>query len=324
MKRFNSERGRSVMVAVNFNRDPRHLVETAINLCKRTGLGLHLTHIVEPWVGLIETGLMPYPDLSSSIDAEALEKAKRDLAELAESLPGQVGVTFNARLGRVVDALIEESQAVQAALVLIGTSPSLTKFVPKGLSSALSMLGNSRVPVLALPYSKSIDFAAADLGILVCDNLAEEGASAFDWAVDLAYATEGTLHHLHVNSLDASYIESALTMAAASTYRQINPPLTTENFLTSLTSLIEGRMQERGRRHRSKQEFTELKYEPYIVTGDVQEAMANFIDERKESIDLIVFGQHQTLHRKPFLIGQVPFRRMLAQDHPILVVPARR
>ena len=59
-------------------------------------------------------------------------------------------------------------------------------------------------------------------------------------------------------------------------------------------------------------------YESRVVVGDVFEGITS--TEEDYSPDIVAFGRHKTLHRRPLGIGRVPFHAMLNLAVPILVV----
>jgi hypothetical protein len=60
-------------------------------------------------------------------------------------------------------------------------------------------------------------------------------------------------------------------------------------------------------------------YSAKVYFGEVTEQLARCVDEIKP--DVVIFGRHELVHRKPFGIGKLPFYSMLNVGTPLIVAP---
>jgi len=324
--RFNQKDGSCISVAINFDENSQHLIKTAVSLCRATKAKLRLVHSCEVWTyhAPYSGGFLPIADLMQIANFEEVRKAESRLRELAETVAEDVVVETKLLNGKAAKALIADAVANDVRLILVGAPGLLKKFVPTGFSTTLGLLANATVPVLAIPYGTELNFAQTDLGILVCDSLSGSDQTLVEAAMNFAGALSGSVIHAHINGLGRDQLEAMINMAAASGYTALNPETSVDDLIQAHNEVLERRMGERVRDMAPRLRKAGGKYAARVVSGGVEEQLDKLLATAASEAKIVAFGQHQTLHRKPFSLGRLPYRAMLRQDRPLLIIPTAK
>ena len=324
MSRSFMEHREYITVAVAFDAHTMSLTELASNLCIATGKKLCLLHVVEPWADHPHSKAFGEVDnlwnVTQAVETNARELALSRLGEVALSVPPEIAVKKVVVGGKSVDMICKEVESIGTCLLLVGGRHSSMKFLPKGLSTALSLMVASPVPLLVIDTAKEFKFDTKGMRFLLSDDLSEHSETAVEFTFDLAAALRNSeIHHVHVNGLSFESLEAGLNTAAATSHTPINSSASIDDVYSALLNSIDKKMNARALDQKDYLEASGGSYTSQVTTGNVSEEIQKVAERVKP--DITVFGRHHTLHTKPFFIGRVPFRSMLNQSGPILIVP---
>lgn len=321
-----AERARYITVAVGFDRHTLPLTTYATHLCQKFGKDLCLLHVVEPWLdrphSVPQGESDPLWNVTQAVEANARDLAIRKLEELGSEIPPQVKVLRRVVRGRTIPALCQEALSIGSMMLLVGADVENLKFIPKGLSTALSLMMSSPVPVLVANTAHLKTEIPPTGTFMVADDLSPESEEALEFAFDLAVAQgKSALYHVHVNGLTFEALKSGLMTAAASAHSPVNGQATAEIVFDSLVSGLEDTLNKRCQNARDYLEAGGGSYHPKVLTGHVAKKITAEAEVLKP--DILIFGRHHAYHKHPFFLGRVPLRTMLACHVPILVVPSQ-
>ena len=299
-------------------------LKAATSLCKRTGMRLRLVSAIEP---ALMYNLQFQP--SEMYDFTAISRAESDdlkaqmedeLLQYAKTLELDSKVETAVIVGQAAQVVLSDAVVSGASLIVTGATNGSHRFVPKGLSTALTLMAESPIPVLVVKENSQLNFHGKSLNIVVADDLSAHCERAVLDAFDLAVALGDTdVHHVYANSLTmenfARNVEKLRELRKDDAAAYISP---TDLWEKTHSNLHE-RLQLRAPGRALFLEAAGGHYWPEIRDGSVESALEKAIETT--SPDLIVFGRHQSFHRRPFAIGRVPFHFMMSIDRPILVVP---
>lgn len=320
-----SQSSGGIVVAVNFDDAALGLIHHASLLAKRLDLSLRFVHAVEPVFNYATTS--PYPvyleEFSSTLDDAMKEKqrvAEQKLKSLVETAYSRFPVTMKALpTPFVTEAVLSEATSMGATLVVCGVAPTKRGGVG-GFSTALSLMTHSSIPVLVFRAGVEVDWAAPSLRLLVADDCRESGLAALRAAFKIAGKSEkAVVHHMHAADLSSEDVKLFSQAALARSGSPIAEGLTGETLFANLKKEVEGLLDKRATTSMSGGRPANVSYEAHFVSGDVTDAVSREAEHFKPHV--IVFGRHQTVHRRPFAIGSVPFRTMLSHDQPVLMAP---
>jgi nucleotide-binding universal stress UspA family protein len=311
--------GAKVVVAIGNEQQAGATLEAAVSLCRRTGMSLRLVHVVEPtFAGSFASH--PFGDF---VSMEALEKTHEEGLLAAESRLKELvhrtdvaGTTTNVVAGRPAEGVIADAIASRATLIMAGTGRAGHRFIFKGFSTAVSLMAQAPIPVLIVPTGVTLDFGREGLRFLLADDLREQsdgaGLAAFALA---ALCPRSELLHVHVDPLSGDHLIRLLgsTMnRLPRDARDIGPT----DLLEQAHRHVEGQLAARAKGRREVLEAQGGRYQAAPLTGDAVEVLEQAIG--KWCPDVIVFGRHQTIHRRPFLLGRIPFRAMLSAQRAVM------
>lgn len=314
-----------LVVAVNFNAHMPALLKQATSLCEASGMDLHIFHALDTTpMGLVlnDMGHGMSEDFFRPYEEKALKDAKTKLSEYAQNLECRVKITIEVTTGSPAEGAVSEVLAHDAKLILCGAAAKSYRYVPKGYSTALTLMAISPVPVLIITEGHNIDFKSKSLKLLVSDDLRPETASLVDGAFSfISSIGGGHVHHVYVNPLTIATISSAMSAA-----REESAEDTKELSPTDLYAKAGDYLQRKvsARAASSKKNFGTWPgtYTSKVLTGGVSEHLESEIEMFKP--DICAFGRHNLVHHNPFAFGSLSFRTMLSQGLPIFIVPPQR
>lgn len=318
--------GACVTVAVGFDRHSLPLTEAAVALCKRTGKTLCLVHVVEPWFD--HSGSTPFGDddplwnVTQAVETSSRDKAKRNLDELATIVPADVRVLMRVDSGKPAERIAVIANEVGTCLLMVGVDTSNIRFVSRGFSTAMSLMVSSPVPVLVVDTAVVSGAAifGASTRLVLADDLGPSSEAAVEFAFAFAAALGRTdIHHVHVNGLTFSALNAGLDTARAAARSHGDPGVDATRVFDALISDLEKRLEHRCDTSRDYLEAAGGTCRSEVLTGTVTEELGGEI----ESFDphLLVLGRHHAYYTKPFFIGRLPYRAMLAYKRPLIIVP---
>jgi nucleotide-binding universal stress UspA family protein len=313
-----------VVVAVAFDRHTMSLCHAAAELCRKTGKKLCLAHVIEPWAELPTSRAFGSDDPLWNV-TQAVEASSRDLAqgrfdEFVPVLALDSEVRREIRSGKPAAELAEVAAEIGAALLLVGADYGNLRFLPRGFSTAMSLMVSSPCPVCVMDGKMETRFLHDPARLLLADDLGPEAEAAVAFGYGLAAAMDKSeIHHVHVNGLTFDTLRAGLSTAAATAHTPLNAVASSEDVYDALISRLKEKLETRAQPHRDYLEAAGGQLVTEVLTGEVNEqigALTASVDP-----DLLIFGRHQAYHTRPFFIGRLPFRQMLAQRRPIVIVP---
>ncbi len=319
-----------ITVAVAFDRHSTPLVRLGAELCLRTGKKLNLLHVVEPWMDRAHSHPFadegsPLWDVTLAVETRAKDLAERNLDEIITTVPPHVVIEKTILFGKPAETIGRGAEEAGSALLLIGADSKAKTFQWRGISTALSLLAGSDVPVMAVDtelYAASGGsiFPNEKLTILLADDMSPEAESAVALAFDLGTLSGRTvLHHLHVNGMTPENLRSGLETAAAASHTPIDTSKSFGDVFSALDRHLQDQLAARAAPFREYLEAAGGLYVPEVLTGNVKTELAAYVDAVRP--DVLIFGRHRTLHTRPFFLGRLPFAAMMALHKPLVVVP---
>ncbi|MEZ4743788.1 MAG: universal stress protein [Bdellovibrionota bacterium] len=325
-----SGKNRHIVAGIKFTPTTTDYIKSTISLARRSNMSLKFTHIVEPWNQgpMVYSNTSPTQRLSTLNEESRLKSAKKRLDEAIKPFLKEYDIETSVHIGQVAETLKSEALTSRASLLVCGIKPIAHKFVPKGFTTALELITSSSIPVLALPEEKIYDFAGdkkqeKKLTILVCDDLSPSSHDALPTAAELAGALKKSeLLHLHIHKESKENLIKWAEQVASYTPTlrdlQFDFPIKKETIVANTEKAITDSMSKRLEVSQAILEMQKVDYNRKIAFGDIYEKLQEVIKETNP--DLVVFGQHHLIHKRPFSIGRIPFYSMLNLELPILVV----
>lgn len=314
------------VVALAFDDRKEVLVQSAISLARRFGMSLKLIHGVEPPVYdtmVVETPTIvsiPTPILEET--ARQIKERRMEMTALVERLKKlRIDVSADVIEGDAVRSIISCATNLRANLILTACHPEKGRFLPQGLSTALSLMHEAPLPVLVVGDSP-IDFEAEHFRILVADDLQQSTQEAVRKCYELASHMPGShVRHVHIHGdfremLKETWQDLREKIPGLKEVAPTPETVWREDYEARLLALRRQSMP-----FRLSAEKNKVFIEPDVRTGSVQKEIENVVTEFKPQ--LAVFGRHRLLKTKPFLIGRVPLRTMVEFKNSILLVPPR-
>ena len=316
------ETRKRIITAIAFDEYTHNLVNASVNLAKKTGKELRLVHVVEPWMETAHsrpfTHVSPLWDVTQAIEKNARSQAETRLKELIATI-SDVNIDYRIFSGVPADVLMAEATANEGALIVVGTGHSTTRFLPGGFSTAYTLMVHSPVPVMVLHSGQAIS-AKESYKILCADDLTAGSEPAVEFSFDLASQMQNTeFHHVHINGMTKEALAAGLETAKASARTNVTDALSADDIFATIESQLRDKL---AARSQGKEEYLEGaggEYQTQVLTGRVTEELHRYAEEIDP--DLIVYGRHHTIHKRPFTLGNHPFRAMLAEHRPFIVVP---
>lgn len=325
MSRSFMEHREFITVAVAFDRHTMPLTRMATDLCRATGKKLCLLHVVEPWADHPHSKAFGgeedhFWNVTQAVETNARELALARLGEVGMEIPPDISVKKVVAGGKAVETICKEVESIGTCMLLVGGNFSNMRFMPKGLSSALSLMVSSPVPLMVVDTERDQSINTSQLKFLLSDDLSEKSESAVEFTFDLATALgRCEIHHVHINGMTFDSLKAGLNTAAATSHTPLNSSASVDDVYNALITGIESKLSSRAASLRDYLEASGGSYYSEVATGNVSDEIGKVSEEVQA--DVIVFGRHHTLHTKPFFIGRVPFRSMLGQRKPVIIVP---
>lgn len=316
--------GSTVLVAVGLDSQTQHLINAATSLCRQTKMSMRLVHVIEPWEGRYwasaATGGIPMMDIISSVEVEQAKSARIELEKLAKTIDSSIDVSTNVLVSTVADGIIADAVGTAATVIMTGAALQYSAFVPRGFSTALSLMAKAPIPVLVVPKTVQPDFEKARFKMLIADDLTQDSDSTALTALDFARVLNNpALEHLHVNSVNAENLQTTFNTVMASSRIPMNPAVDMQMLNKILRETMRQKLDQRLPERRNLLVSQGGTYSASVIDGKPEEEIQRIA--KSGDFDLIVFGRHATFHQRPFLIGRVPFHAMLAQDRCVMVAP---
>ncbi len=325
MSKFPKNPRGQIVAAVAFDQQTETIVRTVSSLARHFEMGVHLVSVVEPtlanpWIQLSGAQMAYFPIYPDVDEADRQDKLAR-MVELARRFELPFPVTTSVAYGLKAQTIISEAIAKRATVLVTGFDPESYRLSLTGMSTALMLLADAPLPVLAVTAGAAPDFDKPRFKVLIADDLTETTQEAVRNGYEIASELEQaevrqTYVHGDFRELLRSRWEEFVCRFPGKDCGTLTPDSLWENEFQTL--LAQAKAQ--GSPFRKKAEIANVKITLDVRTGtDVPEEFRAVAKEFAP--DLVVFGRHRLLRSRPFLIGRMPFRTMLQMRQPILVVP---
>jgi nucleotide-binding universal stress UspA family protein len=322
-----------IVVGVDFNTQASTLVSYLKDLQNVTigadGVRSEITlvHAVEPWRDYQWLTTFPgevlYSSIAREVEDSARAEAQRKIEELKDSLQG-IEVSARVVMGSAPEALDAFARSTNASMIVVSSSPEGDgqRFFPKGFSTSLSLMGIAKKPVMVIPRGYTQFKKAPRLKIMFGDDLSAHSQEALEIALEMSFGFSNVeFLHLHICKTPRPEMVTAAEnlLKLVSLYDlPLEKPYSPQEIADETESNLKNKMQQRLGAADLLFTATGSKYQNHVLFGSLDEmlpqATATF------DPDILVFGRHKMLHRKPFGIGRLPFSAMLAQKKPVVIV----
>lgn len=317
----------TLVIGLDLTEGEQSLLDTAVSLAQRTGSRLILVHAAPPFRSYSLAGegfAMPYEELEREAYDSDIKQAEHKLLTIRDSLPSDLVIETEVFREFPEDALEAVAQESHAQLIMCGYRLDKHQTFFGGMSTALSLMRHSKVPVMTVPLGTRIDFQNRKHSILVADNLRTEGFYALKAAMGLCKSIDtDELIHLHVNKSSRKEIESMvdkIKVAMLEGRFPDDPDFTADLYMERLMSETLGAL--RQRLHDADPEFArDIQYRAAVRFGSPNEIVHQMVEETHPH--LLVFGKHHIFRSKGFSLGKIPYQSMVEKNVATLVVPDR-
>ncbi len=320
---FSSET--TIVLGLDLSDEEDKLIQTAVSLVRKTGSRLMLVHAIQPFRTYATTGedsILPNDAYEQGLYLSDIEEAKQRLQLIRDRLPAELLIDIQVCREFAENALDLVAAELKASLIICGMRANTPNPWYGGMSTALSLMGHSRFPVMIVPLTIMIDFATCDHNILVADNLKEEGLYALKAALGLCHSISyKQLIHLHVEKTsyrDINHTVEKIKLAMIEGKLPSNPEFEADVYLKQIKDEIRKLMYDRLKIADS--DFAEgLHWSPKIRFGQAVEELRHLVKESKS--DILVFGKHHFLRAREWELGKIPYQAMIDQNVASLVIP---
>lgn len=321
-----------ICVGVKFDDVGEHILKFAVQYCIRTGARLHVVHVCEPSLneildlhmdGMFPTAVYDYAKLANE---SRQKQALLTMTELLSRIPSTVKVTRSILEAKTSSAehLHSEAEAHDCSLIMVGTVSDSHKFIPNGLSCALSLMSHAKLPIMVVKTNHKIEFTSKPFKVLIADDLRSESAGAIKSACELAFTLSDTdIYHLHINALTAESLASRFKKTVTHVQAKAEVVLESKDIEHLILKHLEEKLDARTKDMNFPLCISGCSYNKRVVSSDsVFDCLKQFVTNQK--ISLAVFGRHTSIHTNPFHIGKMPLYAMLELSCPIIIFPPSR
>jgi nucleotide-binding universal stress UspA family protein len=306
---------KKILVATSFDEHLEALLQSAEHLSHLTGASVRLLHVCDPWAKSFLSSVADAgaTDLVDALKKEAMRIAANRLDSISRSFSKDVKVETKVVSGDVAKLIADDAKESGCGMILVGASKAGVSGTIQGFSSAISLVMESSVPIMVVNKEAMFDPKQKGPTLLACDDFTEVAGAALEVGFSLASSIKGsTLVHLHVESYGE--LPSHVKLRDSKTNSSITPEQ-----LEHLNRVVESKMIERASDWPARLESKGSRYEMQIVTGNVPDEIERSAVASRA--DIVLFGQHKVFHRKSMHVGKVPYKVMLDQNRPVIVVP---
>ncbi len=312
----------TLVVAMSLDDHSKNLLKIAEGFCLKTQMNLRLVHVCTPIPGpswpIAVTGQITMSDVIDAGDEMARQGAKDQLEEIARRVDKSINVSVNVLSGDGPTEVIADALASQASLILAGAAAGSHRWIPKSLSTTLSLLADSPLPVMIVAEGAELDLSKQEFHFLITDDLRDNSLDALKAGFNCAKMLGvKRISHVHVSGLTKDILESTLNNAMAVSHTALDAPETADTVFKAVEDGLKKQMLSRVETWLQKHEDLRDGYEAVILHGSAETEVETYA--KSQELDVIVFGRHHSIHRRPFVIGQIPFNTMLSLNKPIIV-----
>ncbi len=321
----------TIVLGLDLSDEEEKLLKTAVSLAKKTGSRLMMVHAIQPfqtYTGAGDDMVLPYEIYEQETYRSGIDAAEQKLHAIRDRLPPELVIDIRVCRDYPENALDAVAEELEASLIICGMRVQGKEAQNQdskwygGMSTALSLMGASKFPVMILPLNTVIDFTTREHNILVADNLQEEGLYALRAALGLCRSIAyKQLIHLHVKKTSYREINETvdkIRLAMIEGKLPSNPEFESEVYLKQIRTELKAQMQERL--EIADKDFAQgLHWSPRVRFGQPIEELQHLVKETKS--DILVFGKHHFFRPKGLVLGRVPYQAMIEENVASIVVP---
>ncbi len=315
----------TIVLGLSLNDQEDHLIQSAVSLAQRTSTQLILVHAAQPDrnYSLAREGfVLPYEEFERESFDEDLAIAQNKIEAIRDALPS--GLVCETRVFRdfAEDALEEVARSAKASLIICGFhKQQATRFLDS-MSTGLSLMAHSRVPVMVIPYESFIDFQSQPLTVLIADDLKEDGEQALRGTLGFCRSIDvNQLVHVYVNPMSyreinqmVDKIRIAMLEGQIPSDPEFNSQVYIDQTKLEIKSLLKQRIETMDPSF-----IHEYKYRPAVRFGLPIEEVHRLSMEIKSQV--LILGKHHVLHRGRLSIGKIPYEAMVEPHVASIIVP---
>ncbi len=322
---FSSET--TIVVGLDLSEEEDKLIRSVVSLAKRTGSSLVFVHAAQPFRSYAPLGedlVLPYDAFEEESYHSHSEEAQQRLYALRDRLPAELVIDIEVLRDYPENALESVAEKVGASLIVAGMrSRNDDASIYEGMSTALSLMGSSKFPVMILPLGTEIDFSSHQHRVLVADNLKEEGLLALSAALAFCRSLNiKNLAHLHVRKTSYRDINSTvekIKLAMIEGRVPVNPEFEREVYLKQIKDEVKNLLKLRF--ENSDPEFAKgIHWTPRVRFGHPARELHEAT--RDAGADILIFGKHHFLRPKGLVFGKIPYAAMIEENVASIVVPS--
>lgn len=320
---FSSET--TIVVGLDLSDEEEKLISTSVSLARKTGARLMFVHAIQPFRTYASAGedmVLPYEAFEQEAYHSGVEEAEQRLHAMRDRLPPELVIDLRVCRDYPENALDTVADELKASLIICGMRVQSSLPWYGGMSTALSLMGSSKHPVMILPLTTSIDFTTREHKILVADNLREEGLYALKAALGLCRSISYTqLIHLHVKNdsyREINHTVEKIRLAMIEGKLPSDPNFESEVYLDQIKGELKAEME--MRLSLADKDFAQgVHWSPRVKFGKPIEELQHLVKESKS--DILIFGKHHFFRPKGLVLGKVPYQAMIEENVASIVVP---
>ena len=316
------------LVGLKFEGMAESFLDYVRDFSQRTEASLRLVHAVGygaeySWVPTYY-GEPYFKPVMRAAQAEERRRMQQRLEQFKHRLAGRGEPETRVSFGSPEEVLMGDALATNCSLIVVGTSRRSTNIAPFGFSTSLSLMAHANCPVMAVPEDVQALDTSRNWRILYADDLADRSRGALNVALEMSYGFgKVDFHHVHFCDSSESKVAQAgdkiLELMNASTI-PFDENVLKYDFLEQTKIRIKEKMDTRLGSAKAMFGMSDCLYHQHVFFGDdTRSQLAECVDRLNP--DILVFGRHSTLHRKPLAVGKLPFSAMVCHRKPVVVAP---
>lgn len=317
---------RKLTVAIGFDEQTEALISSSVSFAKRFNYVLRLVNVIEgpdfDPLAVDMPGFYSIPPVVQVSEERIRIERKDRMRAIIEKIDPVVKVEGHVLNGDGPRVLIADAVAAQSSAIMIACNVESYHLMPSGFSMALTIMHEAPMPVIVVSKEAPVEFAKENFKILLADDLLETNRETARRAYELAASVSNSrVRHLHVHGDFREVLRD--------TWMDIierNPALkasaeTPESVWVTEYNMRLDKMKKQGEPFTGAAEQKGVTVEFDVRTGKVSDEVHAVVEEYNP--DLIFYGRHKFWRAKPFLIGRMPFRSMLQERKPVVIIPPR-
>lgn len=280
------------------------------------GNDLTVMTAVEPWRfqgPMVLENVSEKEDLVEKWLEEKVTKTRKALEQFINT--DQISELI-VRPGLPATEILKVAKEINACAIVLHSKSVDFSYLLKSFSTILTLLQDSKTPVLILPEDfKPVKVSAAK--ILIGDNLSADFSSKLEANTGvLRKVSRAKWHHLHIYPDDRKDLEEFVTYiqgAMAKGMLDPDPDFSIDKVTKQIEEQVTSELRERSKK--LTETADNITYETRL--GDVGSNIEDIV--KSGDFDLLVFGRHEAVH-KPLSFGKLSFRTMLNLHRPLLIL----